>query len=501
MKKVILFALLFSCAFVFTRCGTENESTETQSKIRYIRKNASSEAAAKDLEALDKALAMMRSKDCSDPTSWYYQGAMHWIPDSINGTNKLCESYQTYADLKTAWDNCTHSESGDEEIHFLVWHRFYIYHFEKIVRKLSGYEEFALPYWGYTDTEDTTFSRTMPAYFRNASTALFEAARLDSLNEGIPISGRATRKLSLTKLNENHLYRFFNKNIDVAPHGAMHNYIGFGNDTTGKSRQNKVWQQNTYGMMSEVATAAFDPIFWTHHSNIDRIWQQWTNSPNGQQVLLEELKSVPWNYVFFDEDGNKVQYTIDEVFEQVYEMDYDFDDTPVSPKVSPKQDVRLFSQKNIASGDTIAKHAKAVSLKNSLTKLSLPNTNKETLQLFSAQNPKGKILVLTITVSFLKAPKGDYEVYLNLPEKEETTPESDHFAGFMTFFGADHEHSAHAAHRHHDPRKKKTFVFEISDEAIDTDALSKSAFNLTFIKSGGSAADDIQIDNVHIIKH
>lgn len=501
MKKILFSVLILFVSFMTIRCGSGSETTaDSRKEIRYVRKNASSEAAAKDLEALDKALAIMRTMDCSDPASWYYQGAMHWVPDTITGSNSLCESYQTMADLKTAWDNCTHSDSGEEEIHFLVWHRFYIYHFEKIVRKLSGYEEFALPYWGYTDTADTLASRTMPAFFRNNTSALFEPARLDSLNQGIPISGRATRKLSLTKLNEYHHYSLFNKNIDVAPHGAMHNYIGFGNDTTGKFRHNQVWQQNTYGMMAEVATAAFDPIFWTHHSNIDRIWQQWTNSTNGQQVLLDELKSVPWAYVFFDENGDKVQYSIDEVFDQIYNMDYDFDDTPVLPKISPKQDVKLFSLKNISLGDTIAKNLKAVSLKNARTRLSLPKTNKENLQLFSAENPKGHILLLTITVSFEKAPKGDYEVYLNLPGNIAANPESDHFAGFMTFFGANHTHGAHAGHAHHQTRKKKTFIFEISDEALDTDALNKSSFDISFFKSGGSALDDIQLENVHIIK-
>jgi tyrosinase len=31
--------------------------------------------------------------------------------------------------------------------------------------------------------------------------------------------------------------------------------------------------------MSLFETAAQDPIFWLHHSNIDRLWETWRNQP------------------------------------------------------------------------------------------------------------------------------------------------------------------------------------------------------------------------------
>ena len=33
--------------------------------------------------------------------------------------------------------------------------------------------------------------------------------------------------------------------------------------------------------MSQVATAAYDPIFWAHHSMIDRLWYLWQIGPRG----------------------------------------------------------------------------------------------------------------------------------------------------------------------------------------------------------------------------
>ena len=43
----------------------------------------------------------------------------------------------------------------------------------------------------------------------------------------------------------------------LANHDRVHGYVG--------------------GSMGQVPTAAFDPIFWSHHSMVDRIWYLWQN--------------------------------------------------------------------------------------------------------------------------------------------------------------------------------------------------------------------------------
>jgi len=51
--------------------------------------------------------------------------------------------------------------------------------------------------------------------------------------------------------------------LDMNPHNTMHIWIG-GNPAG-----------NITGDMLNNLTAAFDPIFWAHHGNIDRLWAQW----------------------------------------------------------------------------------------------------------------------------------------------------------------------------------------------------------------------------------
>ena len=51
--------------------------------------------------------------------------------------------------------------------------------------------------------------------------------------------------------------------LDMDPHNTMHIWIG-GNPA-----------KNVYGDMLQNLTAALDPIFWAHHSNVDRLWTRW----------------------------------------------------------------------------------------------------------------------------------------------------------------------------------------------------------------------------------
>lgn len=444
MKKVFVMLLL-----VLAACSK---------KPVYIRYEIHSTEAKPHVEALNVALDSMRAMDCNNPLSWYYQGAMHWVPDTVQ-TNPLCPSYRTVADLKTAWDNCTHSHEGTEKIHFLVWHRMYIWHFEKIVRKLSGYDQFALPYWGYTDNQ-----LVLQETFRNSASSLFEAARFDSLNAGYPLSGEILRALDLTKLMSYETYEEFNSHMNAAPHGAMHDYIGHGNidpDTTKKDIWNRITNSYTSdGLMGWVPTAGFDPVFWTHHSQIDRLWQKWSNSPNGKAVTLEVLKSHPWPYIFFDENGNQVEYTPEQIVDIIYNLDYKFDDVilhrpPTSEAfkvqaILPIEDVEV----NIPVNDQI--------------------TDAVTIGLDSV--PKNKV-TLHLTMKFDDRPSGVYEVYVNNSNNTYLTTDSS-FAGYMSFFEG---HNTN----------EMTFKFKVSPASL---------YNLVVYKHNGNSAGNLRIINIRITK-
>lgn len=468
-SRIIYLAIGLAMALAFFASCSGSEK-------RYVRKDASTPEGQADLTAMRKALAVMKAKGCEDPTSWYYQSAMHWIPDTIR-KNALCEAYHNPSDLKDGWDNCTHSPTGKEKLHFLVWHRMYIWHFEKIVRKLSGKRDFALPYWNYASA-DGRHDYRMPREFRTKG-SLYTSCRFDSLNAGYPISGEGRRALDLRKLMSYKDYRDFCYSINAAPHGSMHDYIGSGNDTSSVPRyDNPITGTKTgTGLMGWVPTAAFDPIFWLHHSNIDRIWQQWTNSSNGQNVELEDLKSVYWPYVFFDENGKKVVYSIEDVISVVYQMDYDFDDTKLKEKVGALRMVRASKQRLIAQAGRSDVSGRVTDIK--------------TKALLAASEGAHGGCEVEVKVSFKTRPKGVYELYMN-HRGSNFSPSHQSFVGYMTFFGQDHGKpgcDGSCCREVKDGRQWTTFYFRVPE---------RSRYDFKIYKHNGVHTGDVRIESVRL---
>jgi tyrosinase len=98
-------------------------------------------------------------------------------------------------------------------------------------------------------------------------------------------------------------------------HNGMHNFSG-GTNPYYPSKTNKKWQdvysklgiqndtQNVdnppYGWMTDNRITAFDPLFWGHHSNVDRIWAQWqTTHPHGNPEVLNGVLA-PWSLTVAD---------------------------------------------------------------------------------------------------------------------------------------------------------------------------------------------------------
>ncbi len=505
MRKVL--SLFGIAALIFAAsCNngtTENGGGDTKPKHKYVRYNVNTPQGQKALASMKKALDSMRKLDCSDVRSWYYQGAIHWIPDTIQN-NPFCSSYANKSQLKKAWDNCTHTQGS--EINFLAWHRLYIYHFEQIVRKLSGDTSFALPYWGYTDTTNVEANRTMNKMFREAGSSLYTQSRFDSLNQGQPINGPILEALDITKLMKKTDIFVFTKNIDQAPHGAMHDYIGGGNAQV-YPLFNPIYNRDCNdgtcdgGLMRNVPSAGFDPIFFSHHSNIDRLWQQWTNSKYGKLLTAKDLNDYPWSYVFFDAEGKEVTYNTDQVLAAVYNVDYEFDDTPtpsVEADTATKKKPSLFlSAKQFA--DTIVSQKVNKVMKGDKLEFSVKNDAKKMTNLMStANNATPKTVMVTMTVSFTTQPNVIYKVFINQPKGQPMSTKSDYFAGFLTFFGAKLHASHMADGRTATGLPTKTFIFEMTEEFSATNAASKGTYDVSIVTASGAAAPEITVESISV---
>lgn len=463
----------------------------------YIRYEAHTREGQKALASMKKAMAKLKAAGCTDPISWYYQGAMHWTPD-VSGANlndnPLCPSFDTgHPTLSEAWNNCaSHNSSGpNSDIHFLPWHRLYVYYMEKNIRELSGDANFALPYWDYGN------QYAMPKPFQaSAGGSLYQQSRRVSLNKGNPIDtdAQATIAKDLKQLSQIQDYKTFNYQLNSSLHGFMHDYIG-GTDGLFNPIYNAIIDKSIdpgcigCGMMGEVPSAGFDPIFWMHHSNVDRLWQNFIEANPGQNITLAQLQSVQWPYDFFEKApapaGFKlVKHTMEEVLADISTIDYQYDKksrlktaSKISAVSVPMQESALVSMQ--PKVEAAMKKPARMTIGLPTTVLTLMATPGSTIR-----------TILELEVSYKANFRGRYEVFVDLPENVAANSKEaqKHFVGALSFFV-------------NDPQGKggtHTFRYDITDEL----ALSKGdqkGFELSIVKTHGPEEGIISIDKATVL--
>jgi hypothetical protein len=271
-----------------------------------------------------QAVARMKLLPMTDPMSWEYQAAIH----GINPLNPA---------MAGQWAQCQHATSF-----FLPWHRMYVLNFERIVSEhvasLGGPADWALPYWNYTASDPATLS--LPPAFRNstlpggAPNPLYVSLRNATANAGGPVLGPRDVDLRacLTASSNTLPGGFFGGSpaahfglvsgaLELTPHNAVHRQIGA---TPG-------------GLMADPDLAALDPIFWLHHSNIDRLWEVWLDC----DLLHTNLTSAYWltgiSFPFTDATGTPItMQTADVLSLTAALLDYSYADAscPIAFKVA-----------------------------------------------------------------------------------------------------------------------------------------------------------------------
>ncbi len=100
--------------------------------------------------------------------------------------------------------------------------------------------------------------------------------------------------------------------LDQNPHNTIHIWSGGQNpewdgekkgvQITGRNYHTRaeLYTQPQFGDMFSNLTASFDPIFWPHHINVDRLWAEWQlDHPNSNPSDLTAALT-PWNYTVRD---------------------------------------------------------------------------------------------------------------------------------------------------------------------------------------------------------
>lgn len=174
---------------------------------------------------------------------------------------------------------------------FLPWHRAYLYMFEQAVK--DRVPNAFVPWWDWRSAASQQQQEGIPASFSeetiNGGQQQNPLARAHiSEPDANPPTDRDTTR---SPGDPSDLPTA--EQVDFAL--SLSDYGDFSDEIEGIHDSIHVW---VGGDMSTVPFAAWDPIFWSHHSMIDRIWWLWqlqhgiNNIPN--ELLDEELPPFPF---------------------------------------------------------------------------------------------------------------------------------------------------------------------------------------------------------------
>lgn len=246
-------------------------------------------------------------------------------------------NFITQANIHCAFCNGAYRQAGNAsvplQVHFswlfLPWHRWYLYFHERILRSLLGDPSFSLVFWNWDDQRDG--GSVMPEMFVRNGTALYDEKRnqahlppaLANLNPGTTGNDSVIVQDNLNAMYQGVVtantaelfmggaYRtgtdLTNSTVLDAPLGGslengVHNGVHF---WTGDPRQPLLQDMGTF------TTASRDPIFYAHHSNVDRLWDKWRSGlPGGLRADHMDPDFLNAEFYFYDETASLVKVTV-----------------------------------------------------------------------------------------------------------------------------------------------------------------------------------------------
>ncbi|CAI9772899.1 unnamed protein product [Fraxinus pennsylvanica] len=202
-------------------------------------------------------------------------------------------SFMQQANVHCAYCNLTFEETGHEnvklQIHncwlFLPWHRWYLYFYERIMGKLIGDPHFGLPYWNWDNPHG---GMTMPAMFVDPCSSLFDDKRnqnhLPPKLVDLGYSPGANEIKPPAKVIRDNLCIVYTDLVRATTPECLYGkrYVagdppspGAGSVDRGCRNAVHLWvgdpRQPTQEDMGNFYSTGREPLFFSHHANIDRL--------------------------------------------------------------------------------------------------------------------------------------------------------------------------------------------------------------------------------------
>jgi polyphenol oxidase len=439
-----------------------------------------------EVSRLKAAYAALRNVYRDDPRSWYNQALVHcWY--------------------------CSGAMDGlvGQEIHggwwFLPWHRAFLHFHEQILGQLTGDPTFALPYWDWNSTDRNRFPTDI--YGGDATNPLFDSTRRVGPDDRIPdvLVGTAVVQLVMNASSfpdfggssDQSLPVFSDADaqqagaLEGSPHGGVHLWVTDPTNFSGAAN------------MGSLGTAAFDPVFFAHHANIDRLWDVWANS-NPAHASPSSDRWLNQPFFFYDQLQNWTAIAINQVVDTETSLRYRYQ--PPSLPGTPMAEVIRRTAPRLAQAAALSapivefgpaqesfgptREAKVLTARPTTLEVAVPAPARERMSTLAARAP-GNRLVLRIEGVELPADRGAVvAVYINRPDATASTGTNEPgFVGTIVVVpsivpGAGHVHGT----------VYRNFGFEIPQD-LAASLSSASNISVTLVPAAGGGRTPA---NIHL---
>ncbi|CAK9144950.1 unnamed protein product [Ilex paraguariensis] len=351
------------------------------------------------------------------------------------------------ANVHCAYCNGAYDQNGHRgqklEIHhswlFFPWHRWYLYFFEKILGHLIDDPLFALPFWNW----DSPDGMTIPSMYVNPQSSLYDKLRdvkhqpprvIDLNYNGcdcdIPVKTQVDLNLStmyrqmVSGTNSPLLflgspYRAGDGpnpgmgTLESKPHNNVHDWTGDRMQHNGED-------------MGSLYSAARDPIFMAHHSNIDRMWTIWEDL-GGRRQNFTDPDWLNASFIFYDENKQAVRVNVQDCLDY-RQLGYGYMpvDIPwLKARPTPRRRNAGVGLANRVTGTT---NVFPVTL-DRVVKVLVRRPRK--LRNTREKEEEEEVLVIQ-GIEFDADKFVKFDVYINEEDETESTPKNTEFAGSFT---------------------------------------------------------------------
>lgn len=427
-----------------------------------------------------KALELMKALPDSDPRSFKQQANVHCA--YCNGAYHQVGFPNLEYQVHNSWL-------------FLPFHRCYLYFFEKILGKLIDDPNFAMPFWNW----DSPAGMQMPPFYADAKSPFYDQLR--NANHQPPTlvdldyNGRdvASSQQSQISSNLTIMYRqmvsnsktpelFFggpfragdddengvSGSVENIPHGPVHIWCG---DNT----------QPNYEDMGNFYSAGRDPIFYAHHSNLDRLWNIWKTLGDRRR----DLSDSDWlnaSFLFYDENAQLVRVKVLDCLDTT-KLGYDYKDVDIpwltskpTPRASKLNRITKAVKSLGVGAARAAEHPKVEFpvLLETVVKTAVARPKKSRSK--KEKEEEEEVLVIE-NIEFDRNVPVKFDVYVNDEDDLPSGPDKSEFAG--SFVSVPHKHR-------HGKKSKASLKLGLTDLLEDLDADDDETVVVTLIPRFGT---------------